>query len=80
MPGGRPAHSIWIGFTRDSSNPKNVKAKCKTCGAVVQAIIERMKIHEQVCKNDKRENNDNEEQSEKKPRLDSMVVKTTPVG
>ena len=79
MPGGRPSHAIWSGFTRDSSNPKNIKATCKKCGIVLQAMIKRMEKHEHehACKNNKRENSDTEESTPNKiHKLDAMVVKT----
>ena len=51
MPGRRTLNPLWIGFIRNDTNPRNVKAKCKKCGSVIQAVIERMKKHARTCKN-----------------------------
>ena len=51
MPGIRTLNPLWIGFIHSDTNPINVKAKCKKCGTVIQAMIERMKKHARTCEN-----------------------------
>ena len=49
MVGGRTLNPVWHHFERITTNPKNVKAKCKGCKAEFQGIPTRMEKHVEVC-------------------------------
>ena len=37
-------------FVRNTSNPKNVKARCRYCNRDMQNIVSRMEMHAETCK------------------------------
>jgi hypothetical protein len=47
----RPKSAIWDQFIKDSSNPINIKAKCKKCGTIIPGYKKRLEHHlKSVCR------------------------------
>ena len=51
---GRKLDEVWMHFARNTSNPKNVKARCRYCNKDMQAIVSRMEKHAETCKDKRR--------------------------
>src|SRR5206468_8204029 len=47
---GRKLDEVWMHFMRNTSSPKNVKARCRYCNRDMQAIVSRMEKHAETCK------------------------------
>lgn len=78
MPPGPKPHPVWNNFNKSSTNGKNVKATCKFCGTTVQAILDRVIKHANVCESCAPvEEHGSSPVAAKKRKIDQMIVRTS---